>query len=317
MLPKSQFTYRLVVCLALLVGLAVTVGVIGGDRVVQATLLLDPSSTIVEAGYVLDDFSKLHIKKPDHSTEDLYWWIINNGAGQQYYNNHGNASSIKASNAGADEFARLEIEHDAANEPWDGAEYIGTEISEYQTMYSAALPGRWLPTLDHPVIITAQVRFSANYLADGSGGAVGSAGMWMWNSYPDPQTYVPIQAFGFQWLQQGSVGGMDGLQLTAAQDSYPIYSQLISPTLDLTAWHTWSLEWAETATGEQTLAWRLDGELLGETTLTYPYAALSLTLWNDNQHPVLTETGDMIIVFSNPAAAQDFDINWVEIYQPQ
>ena len=207
--------------------------------------------------------------------------------------------------------------HDSTPAVWDGTEYNGTEISEYRTLYSSALPGRWLPSYGHPVTISAVVRFSSNYLPNGTGGAVGSAGRWLWNSYPDPVQYAPITAFGFNWVEHGAAGGMDGLQMTAIQNSYPVYSQALPTSLDMTAWHTWSFTWSVDASAVQSISWSVDGVTVGQTTLAAPYPALSLTFWNDNQFPTFLENGQYGVVYHNPTAVQNFDIDSVDISQPQ
>lgn len=276
-----------------------------------------PSHTVVQPGYVYDEFKKIEIKAPTDGDNDPYWWIINNGDGAQTYANCADATCVTAENEGSLKFARLQLNHDTTPAVWDGSEYNGTEISEYRTMYSSTLPGRWLPTFGHPVSISARVRFSPNYAPDGSGGAVGSAGLWLWNSYPATPDYAPANAFGFNWSESGAAGGLGGLQVTALQATIPVYSQPVGQDLDLSDWHTWSFTWSADAGGAQSLEWGLDGASVGQTQLAEPFQALSLTFWNDNQFPTFLENGQYSVVFHNPSAEQEFDIDWVEIDQPQ
>jgi hypothetical protein len=70
-------------------------------------------------------------------------------------------------------------------------------------------------------------------------------------------------------------------------------------------------------TGTQSIEWRLDNTLVGETTLEEPFEALSLTFWNDNQFPTFIGGSEYTVVMHNPASAQNFDIDWAEIEQSQ
>ena len=285
----------------------------------QAALL---KQTVVQPGYVYDDFKKVDIQLPggdgnNGNGNNPYWWVINNGDGAQVYAGCADASCILAGHEQSTKFARLQLLHDTTPAVWDGTEYNGTEISEYRTMYSSALPGRWLPSYGLPVTVSASVRFSANYLQSGSGGALGTAGMWLWNSYPDPVAYAPINAFGFNWVEQGAAGGLNGLQASALQDTVPVYSQAITTSQNMSVWHTWMFTWRADPSGNQSIQWWLDGTSLGQTALAVPFPALSLTFWNDNQFPTYLQDGQSTVVMHNPTAEQDFDIDWVEIDQPQ
>lgn len=283
----------------------------------SATAASMEKHTVVNPGYVYDDFKKVDIKSPGGSGSDPYWWVINNGDNIQTYDNCADASCITGEKEQSLKYARLQLIHDTTPAVWVGTEYNGTEISEYRTMYSSALPGRWLPTYGHPVTVTAIVRFSSNYAQDGTGGAVGSAGIWLWNSYPDPVQYAPVNAFGFNWDENGTAGGYNGLQMTALQDTVPFYIQPLAISLDMTAWHTWSFTWSANASAAQSITWSLDGVTTGQTTLATSYPALSLTIWNDNQFPTFLGNGQFAVIYHNPVAPQNFDVDSVEISQPQ
>jgi hypothetical protein len=213
-------------------------------------------------------------------------------------------------------FARLQLVHDSMP-VWDGQNYLGTEISEYRTLYSSQSTGRWLPTLGHPITVSASVRFSSNYEQDGTGGAVGSAGLWLWNSYPNTESHVPVYAFGFNWAEDGAAGGLGGLQMSVLQDTIPIYSEPLGISVDMSEWHDWKFRWSVDNTGTQSIKWWLDNTLVGETELEEPLEALSLTFWSDNQFPTFIENSEYTIVTHNPASEQDFDIDYVEIEQEE
>ena len=206
-------------------------------------------------GYVFDDFRKITIKQPGDEDNNPYWWIINNGDGMQFYADCGDASCVEAFKHGQDDFARLQLFHDETPPIWQDQEYNGAEISEYRSGYSSSEPGRWLPVPGRPVTLSARVRFSANYGQDGHGGAVGTAGIWLWNSYPDFQDTNPVDAFGFNWVEAGSAGGLEGLQISAIQGTFPVYIDTVNLPIDMTAWHVWSTEWSVDSNGVQMIRW--------------------------------------------------------------
>lgn len=243
-----------------------------------------------------------------------YWTILNGDTGQYYGLPCGDASCVTAEKEGRTHFARLQISPDQTP-----GEYVGSEISELQTGYAVG-QGKWLPTVNHPVMITARVRFSSNFQPDGMGGAVGSFGMWMWNSYIDftqsTPGMIPIEEFGFNWGEQGNWGGaLDGMQATAAQDSFPVYHQRLDLRPD--RWQQWSLVWSVDRTGQQHIRYLVDERLVGDTILARAFGPLSLTFWNDNQFGnVDPATGQLMVEYHQPTASQNFDVDHVMVYQP-
>lgn len=271
------------------------------------------SSTVTHAGInrVSDSFNKIQIKQPDDTNNTPYWWIIQNGDQGQYYAVCGDASCVTSQQEKNTSFARLRLFPDATP-----GNYTGSEISELRTGYSYGQPARWLPTINHPVIATARVRFSPNYHQDGTGGAVGSAGFWLWNSPIDisNNTVYPANAFGFTWMEIGSASGLSGLTATVMQDSVPVYVQPITTPLNMVDWMMWTMEWSVNNKGIQSILYKLNDVLVGQTTLTTPLPALSITFWNDNQYPTI-ENGQFVVQYHNPTADQNFDIDSVTVSQ--
>jgi hypothetical protein len=271
--------------------------------VVLLALVAMPAAAGGQPDIVFDNFDVVQIKQPDNTGDDPYWWIIQNGGEQQYY---------ATEKVGKTTFARLRLFHDTT--PGD---YVSSEISEMRTGYSYGLPARWLPVVGHPVVAVARVRFSPNYHQDGSGGAVGSAGFWLWNSYVDlvTQTMHPVTSLGFSWAEQGSVGGYSGLGMSVVQDTYPVYVQPVTRTVRMNDWMLWTMVWSVDSAGAQSVRYWIDGHLVGETTLDSPLPALSITLWNDNQYPTILEDGSLTVAYHNPSN-QRFDIDMVAVARP-
>jgi len=261
---------------------------------------------------VFDNFNVVRIKQPDNTSNNPYWWIIQNGDNQQYYATCGEASCTTAERERKTTFARLRLFHDPTPD-----DYVSSEISEMRTGYSYGQPARWLPIVDHPVVAVARVRFSPNYHQDGSGGAVGSAGFWLWNSYVDlvNQTMHPVTSLGFSWAEQGSVGGYSGLGMSVVKDTYPVYVQPVTKTVRMSDWMLWTMVWSVDSAGTQSVRYWIDGRQVGETTLASPLPALSITFWNDNQYPTLLEDGTLIVAYHNPSD-QRFEIDMVTVARP-
>jgi hypothetical protein len=276
-------------------------------------ILIAPlAAAVAHPMFFQDSFDQLVVHQPG-DTNVPYWVIINGDQGQAYANCD-DAGCVTAEKQGQTTFARLQLKPDQTP-----SNYLGAEISELQTGYSTG-QGRWLPTVGHPVIATARVRFSNNYHADGTGGAVGSAGFWMWNSFLNLSgngNPVPIEAFGFNWSEQGSwLGQVDGMQVLAMQDNAPIYYQRAT-AMHLNHWMRWTLIWSVDRAGQQRVRYLLDGQIIGAVTLTRAYAPLSFTFWNDNQFVGLDpQTGEITVDYHQPTAPQNFEVDSVLVIQP-
>lgn len=272
---------------------------------------LPVEATVVGINSVFDTFDEVIVKDPGDTDLDPYWWIIQNGDLGQYYALCGDASCTSALSENGTTFARLQLQPDATP-----GNLTISEISELRTGYSSG-QGVWLPTPDHPVIATARVRFSPNYVEDGSGEAVGSAGFWLYNSYIDfpNQTLQPIKALGLAWGEAGSgAGDFDGLHVMVLRDNVAVYNKTVRPAVDMSDWMTWQMKWSAGANGKQDIRFWVDDKPVGHVVLHDPLPALSLTFWIDNQF-VQDLSDPLSAEFHNPAADQYFDIDSVEIYQ--
>ncbi len=268
-------------------------------------------ATVVDASSVFDSFDEVVVKDPGDTDLDPYWWIIQNGDLGQYYALCGDASCTAALNENGTTFARLQLQPDAT--PGD---LIVSEISELRTGYSYG-QGRWLPTPDHPVIATARVRFSSNYLEDGSGGAIGTAGFWLYNSYIDfpNQTLQPVTALGFSWCEEGAGDGeLEGLRAMVLHDGVSVYNKTVRPAVDMSEWMTWKMEWSASQNGKQDIRFWVNDKPVGHVVLHDPLPILSITFWADNQF-ALDPSDPFLIEFHNPPTNQHFDIDSVDVHQ--
>ncbi|HSD85601.1 MAG TPA: hypothetical protein VLG46_17195 [Anaerolineae bacterium] len=276
-------------------------------------LSLPVGATVVGANSVFDTFNEVVVKDPSDTDLDPYWWIIQNGEAGQFYQlcSDDSVACTQAEEENGTTFARLRLWPDATP-----GHFICSEISELRTGYSYG-QGVWLPTPDHPVIATARVRFSPNYLEDGSGGAVGTAGFWLYNSYIDfpNMTLQPMTALGFAWGEEGSSGGdFEGLRVMVLRDSVSLYQKTIRPAVDMSAWLTWKMKWSAGSNGKQDVRFWVDDKPVGHVILHDPLPALSLTFWIDNQF-ALELSNPPLVEYHNPITDQYFDIDSVEIHQ--
>lgn len=272
-------------------------------------------ATQVGPNRVFDEFKKIEFKQFGNTGDDPYWWIINNGDQGQHYDGCSDAACVLAekgpggnTNEKEKFYARLQLLPDQTP-----GFYTGAEISEVKTGYTYGQPAKWLPTLDNPVTATARVRFSDNYHQDGSGGAVGTAGFWLWNSPADffNQEFHPATSIGFIWLEDEAIIG-DGLRIVVLQDDIYLHNEPVTLSLDMTQWIQWDMIWSVDENDQQTVQFFVNDELVSQSTSSTPLPALSITLWNDNQYPTFSN-GEFVIEDHPASETQNFDVAYVEV----
>ncbi len=280
--------------------------------------------------FVTEQFNQPIQYKQPGVPSNYYWWAIDDSDGQQYYGNPcdpQNVACLTRIVQDGEKFARLSIGHDLTPQG-----YNNVEFSELQTgyVYHQGLE-RWSPTVDHPVIFTETVKFGPNYNENGTGGAIGSAGGGLWNSYVDfpNSTLHPITAFWWGWAEQGmAFGQLEGLSLSVFNENNLLYFQKVTAPLDMHDWMTWVESWKALPNGKQEISFTVfqNGHLytVGNTHDFYPdgvgpLPALSVTNWNDNQFVNdFDQFGNPIVVFHNPAVGQTdyWDLNGITVFQP-
>lgn len=246
------------------------------------------------------------------------WWVINDYHGAQYYGapcGPSDATCLFWQTENGDSFARF-IKNPDTNFGTGG--YNNVELSAQQTGYTYG-QGQWLPTVGHPVIMTETVRFGPNYNQNGSGGAVGSAGGGLWNSYPDypNQTLHPITAIWWSWAEQGTAFGLlDSLSVSVFKENNLLRFQKVTAPLSMQDWMTWTITWAAIPNDPDhqnvtfTVTQNGNTTNLGTTTVPAITTPLSITNWNDNQFVAgFTPEGQPIPTFHNPSAQDYWDLS--------
>lgn len=249
------------------------------------------------------------------------WWAIVDENSLQHYGapcDPKNISCLVRMSESGDYFARFTISPDA--NPPSPMGYNNVEFSQTQTGYTFN-QGAICPTVGHPVTMTESMRFGPNYKADGTGGAIGSAGGGMWNSYPDfiNQTLHPITAFWWSWGQQGQYNGLiDGLTVNVFNQNNPVFFQRVTAPISLQDWMTWTTTWGKLDNGNDTVQFSVkqNGKSydLGTAT-TSSLGCLSFTHWNDNQLVTFDQFGNLTVSHLNAVTPDYWDLGPFTIKQ--
>ena len=264
-----------------------------------------------------EDFHEVVYKNPS-DPQRPGMWFINFGNGQQYYDDQGSyaergeSSSITGQIEGTTDYLRMSLEPD----PTPG-DYVDVEASELRTGHSYGSPcADTYPTPGHPVQVTARMRCTT-CKADGSGGQVGTWGLWLWNSYPDvpAETIHPITSIGFNWIQEGGYFP-PGLAVSVLNETNPLYYQPVRlPVgIDLGEWHVYRFVWRADSEVEL-VTFFIDDAMVGVAPIARPVTPmgeLSLTIWHDNQVPI-DPTAFPATEIMNPTAPQHLDVDYVRV----
>lgn len=280
-------------------------------------VLSGPTSAVNawQLDYHLDTFDKL-VMRPNPGA---YWWVSHYGPdenGQLSFAENVECavgSCVKVVKDGflnLNRFVRLELDE----HPYAGV-FTVAELSELKNgVAEPNVPGRWNPDPYHPVILNYRLRFSDVYRRDGTGDAVGSVGVWLWNN-PFGQTEVdPFEiysGFGFTWQQDEGLAAQ-GLNATLVRSTLPVYVAP-APAININDWNIYTVVWSEDTSGEQTISFFVNANYVGSTPMIGgSLEDLSLEIWVDNQKfefdPV---TGGANLVLEPIIEKQYVDIDYI------
>lgn len=274
------------------------------------SMLAKPSfaTAVVTPSSVYDDFEEI-LLKPE---ADAYWWIINwfgdntlpDGRVEDYCSNY---SCVLADAQGNNDFANLALYPNIVE-----GYYVNAEISEERTGYAYGDPAGWMPTWRHPVIVEARVKWDGDFNQDGSGDAIGTNGVWLWNSPPDLASgeFKPMVSMGFSWNNDDSAIAK-GLAATVMRLGLPVGIRKPLFNVDMDDWVTLKMKWERDLLGTQTVHFWINGCWIGSELLQIPITEpLSFTIWHDNQTYGLLNT-----TFESPSVEQNFLVDYVDIQQ--
>lgn len=175
--------------------------------------------------------------------------------------------------------------------------------------------GPWTPTIGSPVVLEARIRLPGRNF-DGSGDAVGTAGIGLWNNAVGPNGGIhPNTDFLlFSWGQNEMTDflNLDGFAAHSVVNTFQYISTFRPVSFDIANWFDVRLVWSVDTIGQQTVEYYANGILFGEELLPEPMQGLSLTIWQDNSlfDDTFTEQ------FPSPATNQYFHIDDIKVYHP-
>ncbi len=273
---------------------------------------------------VFDKFNdEKTILQPDKGS---YWWIDGQGtlpdgsAGRvRGTNNCDLQTCVSIQQDDEDSFVRLQtfpttttVNYTNANlsEQIDGAD--GDPIYGGQTY-----PGEWNPTPNHPVVLEATVRYGANFNMDGSGGAKGTAGVWLWSnpfSQGAPNPFAAYDGIGFNWVSNDSEI-LAGLGMMVTKGAYPVFFQPVTASINMNNWNDYKFVWSQDELGNQTVNFYINGAFQATAMLPsgmFTMQNMGLEVWADNQAYKPSQWPNYIQRIAVPEE-KHFDINSVLI----
>jgi hypothetical protein len=220
---------------------------------------------------------------------------------------------------GSDRFLRVSV-----NPSTTEGRYTNTDVSEVELGLPTSIEsGSWNPRPRHPVVLEARVRWSDAYNADGSGSAVGTSGLILWNSAVGPEgPSSEYDQIGFTWVTNRAFHGLlSGLNATTVVNFVPVLVSRPIRDVNINDWVALKLVWSTNALGLQHVRYYVNGSLIGIHLLPVPLRDLSVEIWNDNQEPTITleglleDPGQIAYTtnYPSPTAQQSFDVDAVTV----
>lgn len=247
--------------------------------------------------YVFDDFNKEKtILQPEKGS---YWWIDGQGTLPD-----GSAARVRGEdNCDLQTCVHL-FDQDDNNEGFvrlqnfpttTTVNYTNANLSEQidgadgDPVYGGqAYPGEWNPTSNHPVVMEARMRFGPNFNIDGTGGARGTAGVWLWDapfSQGAPNPFAIYDGIGFSWTSVDSEI-MQGLTMMVTKGAFPVFVQPVSANININDWNDYKIVWSQDELGNQSVAYYINGIFQTSTSMpagVFTLQNLGLEVWGDNQ----------------------------------
>jgi len=271
-----------------------------------SVISLAPASVLACSYTLNDDFGR---------TYDFPWHFTN------YEDLNGQFNKTPGLECGVDACAKLERSYGdkflrvSVNSTTTAGIYTNTDVSEVEIGTPTSIEsGVWNPTVGHPVELKAKVRWNSTYNIDGTGTAVGTSGVVLWNSAVNEYGPMPeYDQIGFIWTNARSFGGfLAGLTGSAAVNFNPLMPLRPSPSVNIHNWVHLKLLWSVDASNVQSVEYFVNGTSIGTIVLPESLHNLSVEMWNDNQEPTFTETG-LSIQYPAPSENQTMDVDQISV----
>lgn len=298
-----------------------------------ALLLVLPTTISASSNKVKEKFNH-SIGIVDQSKPWDYWYeTLISADAQGFFKQENLNQALECNNAvcittekdHGDHFARLALNP----QQYPGNVNIA-QLSEQRDAFSYNAAHRWFPTDGNPVTMETRMRFSPNFHADGTGGAIGTTIVELWNApdyYLDPTADITRDnsgfrthfentfVMGFTWTDPATLGGLfKGFKATVTdQPGLPTASFDLS-SVNINDWFTGKIVWSADSTGAQTISFYIDNVLVGENHPAVPMPPLTVNIIQDNAQ-VTFGPGGIVYVRANPTAPQYLDIDRITIEQ--
>lgn len=285
---------------------------------------------------VFDDFDNKP-QKPDTTLPWDYWYMLLISADELgFYRQENLQHEITRNNAvcithEVDEKGEKFLRFTLLPQDFPGKINIA-QINEQRDSFAYGLTHRWLPTAGHPVVFTVRFRASENYQVDGSGGAIGSFGMYLWNApdyKTDPNANIeredlwathPDDTFlmGFLWNDERTLQAipefLKGMNAVAAVQTQQNYFVTPIRNVEINKWVNARIVWEVDEAGTQTVSHYINDQLLRTFSPSILYPSLTLQIHNDNERFQMGPNG-FYAEYPNPTAPQHFELDEVEVKQ--
>jgi len=206
--------------------------------------------------------------------------------------------------------------------------YDDIALTDQADGFSYNQPHRWLPTVGHPVVFDTTMRWADVYKADGSGGFIGSSGVYLWNAPVDYAggSFHGVRALGFDLFSNHSSAGDPGVVgFGASVDSTPepptgaytpdMLQKFRDTSVNVNEWNHLRMEWSVDESGTQSVKFSVNGKVIGQTTLAQAFPSLEIEFWNDNYVLLPAGGGAFYPGFEPVPATQNVDVSFARIQQ--
>ncbi len=195
-----------------------------------------------------------------------------NGSGRVAAPPHGEAGSILLQ----DGSLKLQVRHDPNFEQKSSKWQKGAAAAgKYNNAYIVGMGG-FMPTPGQSILVECRVKISPGFH--------GSTGIWVQEVATfDPKTGImvkPFRSFGFSYLGGASDAYIRGLAIETVLGLSIQEKQTLSD-IDVSAWHTYSMQWSWINEGTQQVEFHIDDEKSGHFEM-HPFGPGEIQLWADN-----------------------------------
>lgn len=207
-------------------------------------------------------------------------------------------------NEGPDKYLRFTMTPDIIPGYYTDMEYRSSPEAE------GLNNGPWTPQVGSPVVFEARLRMPGRNF-DGSGDAVGTAGVGLWNNAAGADVNPNTDFILFAWAMDETTDFLqaDGFRAFYLKNLFQYVGSFVPPAFDITNWFEVRIVWSVDETGQQSITYAVNDVEFASAILPEPMQGLSITLWEDNS----LWGDDFLEQFLIPPQSQFLDIDYVRV----